>query len=178
VKTCTLKSTGKVQLASCSCQRFTQFGSACKHLYYINHTHNIPVVERAVLPLPSNNASNPFLPTAQRPTCLEGEHIDLTNVNTNETSGSNQDDDLEIEIIKLILPTGKTINTYQPPQRSKCHSNQSPSADHPAPKKPRTTNIEAKQTSCKCPVASSTMTGWTLLPSGSFHSPQKSDSTI
>ncbi|PLW28114.1 hypothetical protein PCANC_27951 [Puccinia coronata f. sp. avenae] len=111
-----------------------------------------------------------------RPTCLEGEHIDLTNVDTNEKSAGNQDDDLDIEIVKSILPTGKTINTYQPPQRSKRPSNQSPLADHPAPKKQRTTNTKAKQQPRKFPAASSTTTGRTPLASGSRPCPQKSGS--
>ncbi|PLW17140.1 hypothetical protein PCANC_11783 [Puccinia coronata f. sp. avenae] len=131
VKTSMVTLTCKMQLANCSCPHFTHFGSACKHLYYINCTHGIPVVERDVLPLPAGS-SNPLPPGR-----LDRSQIDLT-VEDSETEA--QDDNSDIKVLKSTLPSGKVIEVYRPPQRPKQLFGRDSSADEPVLKRPQATN--------------------------------------
>ncbi|PLW18655.1 hypothetical protein PCANC_13326 [Puccinia coronata f. sp. avenae] len=131
VKTSMVTLTCKMQLTSCSCPHFTRFGSACKHLYYINRTHGIPVVEQAVLPLPVGSSNS--LPPGR----LDRSQIDLT-VEDSETEA--QDDNSDIKVLKSTLPSGKVIEVYRPPQRPKRLFGRDSSTDEPVLKRPRATN--------------------------------------
>ncbi|PLW30781.1 hypothetical protein PCANC_23882 [Puccinia coronata f. sp. avenae] len=138
-----------------------RFGSACKYLYYISHLHGILVVKHAVQPLPETKLSNALLPAALSPIGVRV-HIDLTKDDTNGSSVSTQEDDSDIEVVKLTLPTGKVIDAYRPPQRIKQALEEPTLPKHPAPKKPRTANTQANH-HCKHPLSTNTPTQQTPL---------------
>jgi hypothetical protein len=84
------------------------------------------------------------LPNIQPPIGVQGKYIDLTIKDNKETSVSNQEEDLDVEIVKSTLATGKVIDTYRPPQQSKKVFDKSDSTEDAAQKKIRTAGVQPK----------------------------------
>jgi hypothetical protein len=139
------------------------------------------VVELAVQPSPANVTSDAFLPTSQPQIGMQGEHIDLTMEDMDETV-SDKEVDSDIEIVKSTLTTGEVIDTYRPPQRTKRPLSKSGSTDGSAPKKLRAAGPRAKPHP-KQPLSVSSATQNTPVPSGhrishpALHATTRSPST-
>ncbi|PLW29968.1 hypothetical protein PCANC_24747 [Puccinia coronata f. sp. avenae] len=100
------------------CPYFSNYSSACKHMYYLAGTLMLPVVKAAPTCFGSQNTSGPMANSGKGSSA--GKPVDLTQNSTDESSASSQETDSDIKVVQGTKALGCGIMTYRSPQRTKC----------------------------------------------------------
>ncbi|PLW39392.1 hypothetical protein PCANC_14876 [Puccinia coronata f. sp. avenae] len=112
-------------ITRCSCPYFSEYSSACKHMYYLASTLMLPVVEAVSTLSGTRDTFGQITNGGKGPSLAQT--VDLTNSSTDEYSSEALDSDIEV-----IQGSAGKITTYKPPQREKrAHYLSDPSTQDP-----------------------------------------------